>query len=493
MKCGLERKAMKKIMIAAALALLVPTSVDAAKPVLLEKHGYVVAEPRVGHQYYIKQTGTDLTWNTTRGASDIVIALIDSSADRSHKELYNVPRVVNSMKGPYSVDYHGTHTAGIMSGRHNKFGMAGLAPNVRYHFYNVFYGKNSEYTDSWTVAKAVDTAVAKGANVINMSLGGQDYDRVLADSIRRARAKGVVIVASSGNDGKKKTSFPANMKEVIAVGAIDANRRVAAFSNMDSQVKIVAPGVNVLSLGVKNSFVYMDGTSMAAPMVSAGIALVKSVNPFLTPADIDALLQKMPRASGKTYTELNTKRLIDATPRPVALSAPSTLKSRYVKEAKLTVMKKSNLKTTYTLYQGTRKVKTLSAGKSMFTMYAGGDWLPSGKYCLYATVTDGKHKRSVNRSFTYVNAVKPLVTVRAADAGTFELTTSRKGVVTVLDANKKVVYEALHVPGKFPVRGDTGSAYTVLLKPTDVTEKVVTVKYAPQSVQVETDTSAEST
>lgn len=493
MKFGLERKAMKKIMIAAALALLVPTSVGAAKPVLLEKHGYVVAEPRVGHQYYIKQTGTDLTWNTTRGASDIVIALIDSSADRNHKELFNVPRVVNSMKGPYSVDYHGTHTAGIMSGRHNKFGMAGLAPNVRYHFYNVFYGKNSEFTDSWTVAKAIDTAVLKGANIINLSLGGQDYDRVLADSIRRARAKGVVIVASSGNDGQNKVSFPANMKEVIAVGAIDANRRIASFSNMDGQVKIVAPGVNILSLGMKNSFIYMDGTSMAAPMVSSGIALVKSVNPFLTPADIDVLIQKIPRASGKTYTELNTKRLIDATPRPVVLTAPSTLKNRYVTEAKLAVMNKPNLKTTFSLYQGTRKVKTLSPANSSFTMYAGGDWLPSGTYRLNALVTDGKYKRSVSRTFTYVNPVKPLVTIKAADSGTFELATSRKGVVTVLDANKKVVYEALHVPGKFPVRSDTSAAYTIVLKPTDISEKVVTVKYVPQPVQAEVDSSAEST
>lgn len=484
---------MKKMMLVGALTLLIPMSVDAAKPVVLEKHGYVVSEPRVGHQYYIKQTGTDLAWNTTRGASDIVIALIDSSADRRHKELYDVPRVVNSMKGPYSVDYHGTHTAGIMSGRHNKFGIAGLAPNVRYHFYNVFYGKNSEYTDSWTVAKAVDTAVTKGASIINLSLGGQDYDSVLAESIRRARTKGVVIVASSGNDGENKVSFPANLKEVIAVGAIDANRRVAGFTNMDSQVKIVAPGVNILSLGMNNGFVYMDGTSMAAPMVSSGLALVKSVNPFLTPSDIDALLRKMPRANGKTYTELNTKRLIDATPRPLTLSVPSTLKSRYVKEAKLTIMKKPNLKTTYTLYQGTRKVKSLSVGNSMFSMYAGGDWLPSGTYKLEAVVTDGKYKRSATRSFKYVNPVKPSVAVKASDGSTFELATTRKGVVTVLDANKRVVYEALHVPGTFPVRSDTGAACTVVLKPTDVSEKVVTVKYAPQPVRAETDTSVEST
>lgn len=469
---------MKKILLLTALTLLVPSSAGAAKPVVLEKHGYVVTEPRVGNQYYIKQTGTDLTWNTTRGSSDIVVALIDSSADRSHKELYNVPRVVNSIKGPYSVDFHGTHTAGIMSGLHNKFGIAGLAPNVRYHFYNVFYGKNSDITDSWTVAKAVDTAVAKGANIINLSLGGQDYDKVLADSIRRARTKGVVIVASSGNDGAK-TSFPANMKEVIAVGAVDASHRVASFSNMDSQVKIVAPGVNILSLGVKNSFIYMDGTSMAAPMVSSGLALVKSVNPFLTPTDIDGLLQKMPRVSGKTYTELNTKRLLDATPRPVTITAPATLRSRYVTEAKLAVMNNPNLKTSYYLYQGTRKVKTISASGTSFTMYADGDWLPSGQYRLNAVVTDGKYKRSSSRSFTYVNPVKTSVAIKVADAQTFELTTTRKGTVTVFDKDKKVIYEALHVPGTFPVRHNTAETCTVLLKPTDISEKIVSTKHTP--------------
>ncbi|MCT4795637.1 S8 family peptidase [Exiguobacterium alkaliphilum] len=470
---------MKKMILLTALALLVPTTAGAAKPVILEKHGYVVAEPRVGNQYYIKQTGTDLTWNTTRGSGDIVVALIDSSADRSHRELLNVPRVVNSMKGPYSVDYHGTHTAGIMSGLHNKYGIAGLAPNVRYHFYNVFYGRNSEFTDSWTVAKAVDTAVAKGATIINLSLGGQDYDRVLADSIKRARAKGVVIVASSGNDGATKVSFPANMKEVIAVGAVDSRHRLAAFSNMDSQVKVVAPGVNVLSLGLKNSFIFMDGTSMAAPMVTSGIALVKSVNPFLTPTDIDGLIQKMPRVSGKSYTELNTKRLLDATPRPVSVSAPATLTNRYVQEAKLSVMNRPNLKTTYTLYQGTRKVKTLPANGGAFTMYAGGDWLPSGQYRLTAVVTDGKYKRTSSRNVTYVNPVKTNVTVKATDEATFSVTTTRKGTVTILDASGKTVYEALHVPGTFPVRGDTTNKLTVILKPTDLTERIVSTTFTP--------------
>ncbi|WP_215112786.1 S8 family serine peptidase [Exiguobacterium sp. s63] len=476
---------MKKIALLTALALLLPVGVDAAKPVILEKHGYVVSEPRVTSQYYVRQIGTDLAWSKTRGASDIVIALIDSSADRNHMDLKNVPRVVNSMIGPYTADVHGTHTAGIMAGKHNRVGIAGLAPNVRYHFYNVFYGKNSESTDSWTVAKAVDTAVAKGATIINLSLGGDDYDTRLATSIKRARAKGVIVVASSGNDGKRQTSFPASMNEVIAVGAIDSRHRIASFSNMDDHVRIVAPGVNILSLGVNNRFVYMDGTSMAAPMVTASLALVKSINPYLTPGEVDHLLAKMPRASGKSYTELNTMKLLEATARPIHISTPSVWESRYVKNVKLSVMNHSNLKSTFSLYQGSKKVKTLTPNRS-FTMYSNGDWLPSGQYRIVGQVTDGKYKRYTSRTIEYVNTLKTSISVEATDELTFTLHTTRKGTVTVLDSEGKVMYEALHVPGKFPVRGDTTQHLTVILKPTDIREKVVTTTYEPPIVEEDT-------
>ncbi|MHC9159892.1 MULTISPECIES: S8 family peptidase [Exiguobacterium] len=475
---------MKKIALLTAIALLLPVGVDAAKPVILKKHGYVVSEPQVTSQYYVKQIGTDLAWSKTRGASDIVVALIDSSADRNHTDLKNVPRVVNSMKGPYTADIHGTHTAGIMAGKHNRFGIAGLAPNVRYHFYNVFYGVNKDKTDSWTVANAVDTAVAKGANIINLSLGGDDYDSRLAASIKRARAKGVIIVASSGNDRKQTINFPANMKEVIAVGAIDSRHRLASFSNMDDRVKIVAPGVNILSLGVNNRFIYMDGTSMAAPMVTASLALVKSINPYLTPGEIDQLIAKMPRASGKSYTELNTMKLLEATARPIHISAPSVWKSRYVNDVKLSVMNHSNLKSSFTLYQGNKKIKTLTPNRS-FTMYSSGDWLPSGQYRIVGQVTDGKHKRYTSRTIDYVNTLKTAVSVKVSEEGTFTIHTTRKGTVTVLDSNGKVLYEALHIAGTFPVRGETAEKLTVILKPTDLREKVVTTSYEPPIIEDE--------
>lgn len=476
---------MKKILMILSIAMfIIPTTTYAGKPVVLEKHGYVVKEPHINHQYYIKQSFIDGAWNNTQGTSDIAIALIDSSADQKHKDLKNVAKVINSMKGPYSVDYHGTHTAGIMAGKHNSFGIAGIAPNVRYHFYNVFYGKNSEYTDSWTVAKAVDKAVQNGASIINISLGGDYYDRRLANSIRQAHSKGVIVVASSGNDGKNKISFPASMKEVIAVGAIDSRHRIADFSNMNADVKIVAPGVNILSLGINNRFVYMDGTSMAAPMVSSSLALVKSINPFLTPMEINTLISKMPREKGKSYTALNTKKLIEATPLPLKISSSSKWQKRYIDDVNLSVINHKNLKVTYELYSGRKKVKTLTPNKS-FTMYYGGDWLPSGKYKLVAKVTDGKFSRKDSKVIEYVNTVKTSVSVLNTEGNTLTLRTSRKGVVTVLDADGNKMYKALHIAGTFPVRGDTTKPLTVILKPTDVREKVVSTTYTPPFVEEE--------
>ena len=464
-------------MLLAALAVMMPSVADAARPVILEKHGYVSTEPRLGSQSYIKQIHADTAWDVTRGSGDIVVALIDSSADRNHLDLKGVPRVVNSLKGTYGADYHGTHTAGILAAKHNRYGIAGLAPNVRYHFYNVFYGQDSELTDSWTVARAVDTAVAKGATIINLSLGGQDFDSVLAEALKRARAKGVILVASSGNEGLKKTSFPANLNEVIAVGAVDSTWRVARFSNMDASIRVVAPGVNILSLGVGNRFAYLDGTSMAAPMVSASIALAKSINPYLTPAEVEGLLGKMKRPSGKTYTELDMRRLLDVTPRPVTVSIPSRVTNRSITGVTLSSYPSKNMKASYSLYQGTKKVKTLTG--TSFTMHAQGDWLPSGQYRLVGDVTNGKHKRSTSRSFTYTNPVKTTIEAESLQTNELQVIVSRKGTVSLIDASGKVRVETTMQAGKTVLKTDTTKPMTIQLKPSDPNERTIRFAYTP--------------
>ena len=470
---------MKRLLLGLTIAAFIsPLHSYAEKPVVIEKHSYQVSEPKYKNQYYINQSETNKAWNVTRGSSDILVALIDSSADRTHSELKSVPRILNSMKGPYSADYHGTHTSGIMASKHNKSGIAGMAPSVRYDFYNVFYGKNSEYTDSWTVAKAVDKAVANGATIINLSLGGDQYDKVLANSIKAARSKGIIIVASSGNDSSNKVSFPANMKEVVAVGAVDAKHRIASFSNMNKDVKIVAPGVSILSLGVKNQYVYMDGTSMAAPMVTSALALVKSVNPYLTPSEIDNLIAKMPRANGKSYTELNTKRLLDATPQPITVTAPQNIVEPYVRNVQVKPGTAKKVKTSLALYQGSKKLKTLPVNKE-FTMFANGDWLSSGQYKLVAKVSDGTFKRQTSKTFNYVNNMKSRIRISAKDKKTFEVDLSRKGNLEVRDVDGKIVFSGKRPVGTFFINGDTTKTMTFILRPDDRNEKSVKTIYYP--------------
>jgi serine protease len=150
------------------------------------------------------------------------------------------------------------------------------------------------------------------ADVINLSLGASgSCDAILQQVISAARNAGSVIVAAAGNENTSRTSIPASCDGVISVSALDANRTRAPYSNFGATVDVAAPGGDVRSDrdgdgnpdGVYSTYssrsddgtyssthAYLMGTSMASPHMAGVIALMKSVNPALTPAIIDRLL-----------------------------------------------------------------------------------------------------------------------------------------------------------------------------------------------------------
>jgi len=154
------------------------------------------------------------------------------------------------------------------------------------------------------------TLPPKRADIINLSLGGAPFDQDTQNLYNEVRAAGIMVVAAAGNQSSSTPLYPASYAGVISVGAVDAQRRLAAYSNTGSGIDVTAPGGNnsvdlngdgfpdgVLSTGgiISNSGVnyvysFLNGTSMAAPHVAGVLALMKSVNPGLTPADIDSLL-----------------------------------------------------------------------------------------------------------------------------------------------------------------------------------------------------------
>jgi thermitase len=133
------------------------------------------------------------------------------------------------------------------------------------------------------ISNGIRWAADSGAKVINMSLGGSFASSTLESAVNYAASKGVVVVAAAGNAGNTKQQYPAFYTNCVAVAATDQSDRRARFSTYGSWVDCAAPGVGIASCYPTNSYVYMDGTSMAAPHVSALAALVWDT-PFGTSA-----------------------------------------------------------------------------------------------------------------------------------------------------------------------------------------------------------------
>lgn len=161
---------------------------------------------------------------------------------------------------------HGTHVAGTI-------GIA--APDAGLLMVRVL--DSDGRGDMMGVAQAIRWSVANGAKVINMSLGGPVKSDAVKLALDEAYAAGVVGVAAAGNWGASTpVEFPACYRQTIGVAAIDADDRLASFSSYGSYVGICAPGVAIRSSYRNGGYALWSGTSMAAPWVSGGAALLFS-------------------------------------------------------------------------------------------------------------------------------------------------------------------------------------------------------------------------
>jgi len=155
---------------------------------------------------------------------------------------------------------------------------------------------NDDGSGSYTsIASGIYYAVAHGANVINLSLGGAYPNSTIEQAIEYASSKNVTVVMAAGNDGKSSPGYPARYADRwgIAVGAVDKNKNMADFSNRAGQnplACVTAPGVKVYSTIPGNQYASYSGTSMAAPYVAGVVALMLSANHNLTAPQIRQIL-----------------------------------------------------------------------------------------------------------------------------------------------------------------------------------------------------------
>lgn len=230
-------------------------------------------------------------WDITQGLPTVLIAIIDTGVDYTHPDLAggrvrtDIDRdFVNNDHNAMDDHGHGTFVAGIAAANtHNGAGIAGVCRGCQILPVKVLDNQGGG-TAEW-VAQGIQYAAQSGAKIISMSLGMPSNcgcSQTLARAINYAFESGSLLIAASGNDSdKQRTSYPASSPRVMAVGASDKYDREANFSNRDSYLDIVAPGKDIYSLNLNNSYRTADGTSAAAPFVAGVAGLIQSANPQL--------------------------------------------------------------------------------------------------------------------------------------------------------------------------------------------------------------------
>ena len=219
----------------------------------------------------VKEVGAENYWERTRGQG-VKVAVLDTGISGTHIDLKGrVKRRVNFVDGSRrGMDGHGTHVAGIIAAIVNNRGIVGVAPAVELYDLRAF-GPDGTANIS-DIIEGINWAIEHKIDIINMSFGTEENNFALRNAIRQAHKAGIIMVASAGNNGKS-LEYPAAYKEVISVGAIDKNGKLADFSSRGKGLDTVAPGVKIKSTWLNNSYRVLDGTSMAAAHISGLYAL----------------------------------------------------------------------------------------------------------------------------------------------------------------------------------------------------------------------------
>jgi subtilisin family serine protease len=182
---------------------------------------------------------------------------------------------------------HGTHVAGTIGAvGDNGTGVAGVDWNVRLMALRFLDAAGSGYTSD--AVRALNYAVAMGAQVSNNSWGGGGYDSAMQSAIQSARSRGHVFVAAAGNYSSNNDTtpfYPANYSgdNVVSVAATDGADNLASYSNFGTtSVDLAAPGTNIYSTVPGGGYAWKSGTSMATPHVAGALALVWDAHPAWT-------------------------------------------------------------------------------------------------------------------------------------------------------------------------------------------------------------------
>jgi hypothetical protein len=235
--------------------------------------------------------------HTLSHGKNVLVAVIDSGIDVRHPELANSVTdsfdALGSSEGPH---VHGTGIAGAIASHAR---LMGAAPSAHLIAIRAFgRGPVGAESSTFVILKSLDHAVTEHAQIINMSFAGPK-DALIERAINAVAAKGIVMIAASGNAGAKSPPlFPAANPNVIAVSATDARDKLFEASNRGSYIALSAPGAEIFLPAPDQKYQITSGTSFAAAYVSGVAALMLERNGALKPDDLRAILTRTARDLG---------------------------------------------------------------------------------------------------------------------------------------------------------------------------------------------------
>jgi subtilisin family serine protease len=274
------------------------TTTASARPVASTTVDTDFNDPYIGLQTGFSSIGAGQAQHWTSGRN-VSVALIDTGVDATHPDLAG--RIgeqrdfVGSSEGDPTRDRHGTEVAGVIAAvANNGLGIVGVAPAVELLSYRACWpvesGASASRCNSFTLARALGSAISANARVINLSLGGP-HDDLLGQLLELAIDKGTIIVGAAPAN-PDAGGFPNDTPGVITVSAS------AAWQASTRHRSLAAPGQDILTLEPGGTYDYASGSSLASAHVTGVIALLLQLSPGLREPELFAALERSSQREG---------------------------------------------------------------------------------------------------------------------------------------------------------------------------------------------------
>jgi len=262
--------------------------------------------------WHLEQIMAEQAWNVTHGSAAIKVAIVDNAVWVDHPDLadkiiaqrdvyYSSGSANPPSTGDPSEWSHGTHVAGLAGAMsNNTLGVASIGFDVS--LIAIKASPNNSPNSIVSGFAGIQWAANNGADIINMSWGSNQFSQTNQNVINSIYNMGIVLIAAAGNDNVTTPHYPSAYQNVISVASVNDDDLKSDFSNYSTTVDVSAPGgyagagPDGLLSTTFNSATYgyydlMSGTSMASPVVSGLAGLILSVNPDLTPLQVEQILE----------------------------------------------------------------------------------------------------------------------------------------------------------------------------------------------------------